>query len=336
MLGDRRQEDRIPCRIGAVMSDGTGERMHLSVTDLSEGGAFVPTKDPMRPGSRVELSFEHPTTGEKIEVVARVARRVLARPGRNEKSGNGLYFEERITRFRDERRAAERQLCNVAAELHAGAHETDGHLVDVSEGGALLVTSERMQVGAVIRLVFPHPRNGNPVDTWGVVVRGPLPAPDGKRGYGVCFDESLTELEEVGGGGWKRNERTGMLSPRLPPDGHDLSCVSDADLVRRLMTRRVLVAGVARRLVLAGKKELLVECGALPGKGQEMTLELDRPKSSGLGPIRITGRVRRAGAAAVEGWKPGFVLKIDRFENPAEAEAYRDFVAWLAVRAQAH
>ena len=334
MLGDRRQGDRIPCRIGAVMCDETGERLQLHVTNLSEEGAFVPTKEPIRPGSKVRLSFEHPTSGRQVDVEARVARRVLARPGRDDKPGNGLYFEQPLSRFRDERRGAERRACDIRSELHVGAHEVAGHLADISEGGALLVTRERMQIGAVIRLAFSHPGTCAQVETWGVVVRGPRAAEDGQRGYGVCFDESLSEL--ASGGSWERNEKTGMLSPRLAPQGHELSFVSDADLVREQMTRKVRVAGTLHRLVLAGSTELLVECGSLPGKGQWMAIELIRPGGSALADIQIYGRVRRAGATAVEGWKPGFTLQIDGFGHPRMAEDYRAFVRWLGTRSKAH
>ncbi len=340
MLGDRRQADRIACRIGAVMlDDATGAALALDLTDISEGGAFVHNEQPVRPGSRIKLRFEHPKTGRRIEVEGRVARRVLGRPDREEETGNGVYFDRPLSRFDAERRGAERKACKLHSTLHIGAMEAASTLEDISEGGALLRTSAEMQIGAVIRLQFRHPHTGKEADTWALVVRGPLALPDGGRGFGVCFDETLSEL--AGGDSWERNEKTGMLSPKLPPQGERVHNWSDEALAEQGMTRRVIFVdehGGRHRgsLILAGRTELLVQCEALPGKGARLALGLRRPRGTGLDPIRIFGRVRRAGGTTVHGWRPGFVVAFDRFGSEDEELDWRAFVAWLESRAGAH
>ncbi len=79
MSANRRTNDRIACHIGVVVNDGRGSR-RLALTDLSEHGAFLRSEQPLRPGTKLDLSFPHPRTGRQVNISARVARRVVSPP----------------------------------------------------------------------------------------------------------------------------------------------------------------------------------------------------------------------------------------------------------------
>ena len=61
--------------------------------NVSRGGAFVRTAEPLAPGRRVLLEFELPD-GQPIEAIGRVAwtRRVLAPRERDSEAGIGIEF----------------------------------------------------------------------------------------------------------------------------------------------------------------------------------------------------------------------------------------------------
>ena len=85
-----------------------------------------------------------------------------------------------------------------------------------------------MAQGTQMRIAFRHPRTGAAVMTWAMVVRGPIPLDTGGFGYGVCFDETLTELSD------ERPPAPGPAAASTAVDllcsGFDVSTVSDSAL----------------------------------------------------------------------------------------------------------
>jgi uncharacterized protein (TIGR02266 family) len=95
----KRLEIRVPVRISTIEPERdpwTGRPFfratHETSANLSRGGAFVQTAEPLRPGRRVLLEIELPD-GRPVETLARVAwtRRELA-PGAPAGAGIGLEF----------------------------------------------------------------------------------------------------------------------------------------------------------------------------------------------------------------------------------------------------
>jgi uncharacterized protein (TIGR02266 family) len=102
--GDKRRHKRVavhmPVRISTIdaETDPRTGRPYFRATreycaNLSRGGAFIRTADPLSPGRRVLVEI-HVPEGEPIEAIGRVAwsKTVLATSGEPEDSGVGVEF----------------------------------------------------------------------------------------------------------------------------------------------------------------------------------------------------------------------------------------------------
>jgi uncharacterized protein (TIGR02266 family) len=96
----RRVEARLPVRISTIEPERdpwTGRPFFRAsqetCANVSRGGAFVRTSEPLAPGRRVLLEFELPN-GQPLEAIGRVAwtRRVLAPRERDNEAGIGIEF----------------------------------------------------------------------------------------------------------------------------------------------------------------------------------------------------------------------------------------------------
>lgn len=329
MLGDRRIHERTPCMIGAVVRGDEGTTRRMALADVSEGGAFLPTGEPMRPGRRLQLEFTHPETGRVVQVGARVARRVGARG--TQAGGNGLYFEQSLSELREERRLAHRERCNINSKVRAGTQTVNGALEDISETGALLNTPLAMRIGFRLRVVFRHPRTGNPVVTWAEVMRGPLPLPDGGTGYGVRFDQSLSELAS--------DRQAPAAASSVGPtafeltDGFDFTQLGERDFERHGLSRRAQVHVVdsagAAEVVGGARRELLLSSSVPVHAGQHVSASIRR--TSGR-PLVVTGVVAQVGDELLGSGRPGFVLSIRGFAHTVDQGDWATFISWLKVR----
>ncbi len=95
-----RLEIKVPVRISTIEPERdpwTGRPFfratHETSANLSRGGAFVHTSEPLRPGRRVLLEIELPD-GQPVETLARVAwtRKALLPGGANADAGIGVEF----------------------------------------------------------------------------------------------------------------------------------------------------------------------------------------------------------------------------------------------------
>ncbi len=95
-----RLEIRVPVRISTIEPERdpwTGRPFfratHETSANLSRGGAFVHTSEPLRPGRRLLLEIELPD-GRPVETLARVAwtRRALLPGGGHTDAGIGVEF----------------------------------------------------------------------------------------------------------------------------------------------------------------------------------------------------------------------------------------------------
>jgi uncharacterized protein (TIGR02266 family) len=96
----QRIEARIPVRISTIEPERdpwTGRPFFRAsqetCSNVSRGGAFVRTAEPLAPGRRVLLEFELPN-GQPLEAIGRVAwtRRILAPLERDSDAGIGIEF----------------------------------------------------------------------------------------------------------------------------------------------------------------------------------------------------------------------------------------------------
>lgn len=93
-MEERRKHRRMPLvtevRYRPLKDDSAPEALTTPVTklDLGEGGMFVPTNEPLPPGTYVSLEFTVPTSLSPISVVGRVAWNGDATKGK----GMGIEF----------------------------------------------------------------------------------------------------------------------------------------------------------------------------------------------------------------------------------------------------
>ena len=96
----RRVAARLPVRISTIEPERdpwTGRPFFRATEDtsgnISEGGAFVRTAEPLKPGRRVLVEFRLPD-GAPIEAIGRIAwtKRVLAPDDRDQEAGIGIEF----------------------------------------------------------------------------------------------------------------------------------------------------------------------------------------------------------------------------------------------------
>lgn len=100
----RRRHRRVPARIPVRISTIEPERdrwtgkpffraTEETCANVSRGGAFVQTSEPLTPGRRLLLELELPD-GSPIEAIGRVAwtQRVLAPDGQDGEAGVGIEF----------------------------------------------------------------------------------------------------------------------------------------------------------------------------------------------------------------------------------------------------
>jgi uncharacterized protein (TIGR02266 family) len=106
----RRVEARVPVRISTIEPERdpwTGRPFFRATEEtsgnLSEGGAFVRTQEPLRPGRRVLLELSLPN-GSPLEAIGRVAwtKRVLTPDDPEHATGVGIEFMGAVPEQLDE------------------------------------------------------------------------------------------------------------------------------------------------------------------------------------------------------------------------------------------
>jgi Tfp pilus assembly protein PilZ len=108
---ERRKQPRAPSRVAARL-DTTSGKLDARTRDLSRSGALVAVDDgePVPVGENVRVAIVHPTTGDELEVDAKVARHVTMQDGR---AALGIQFDDaqarndEVTNFIDDVQAAD-------------------------------------------------------------------------------------------------------------------------------------------------------------------------------------------------------------------------------------
>jgi uncharacterized protein (TIGR02266 family) len=91
LSGQPRATSRVAVRINVEIEEGTPEKNLISV-DLSEGGMYLRTLQPLSEGKRLHIKFRLPHDAESIEVPAEVVRASLLSTQFEVVPGMGLRF----------------------------------------------------------------------------------------------------------------------------------------------------------------------------------------------------------------------------------------------------
>ncbi len=90
---EQRGAKRVPVKV-QVDWEKEGNFLFENATNISEHGIFIETRDPMPPGTRINLQFKLPDAPGKIEVLGEVIWTNPVRPGHveNPNPGMGIRF----------------------------------------------------------------------------------------------------------------------------------------------------------------------------------------------------------------------------------------------------
>jgi len=96
MADERRRDERHPLRIRMDYRDATGGNFLYEYTqNISSGGIFIETREPLPVGTEVEMRFQPPGAEEVLEVTGKVMWVNPYRPDSddNPNPGMGIQFE---------------------------------------------------------------------------------------------------------------------------------------------------------------------------------------------------------------------------------------------------
>ncbi len=104
MGSEKRENERHPLRTRMDYRDeGGGNFLFEYTTNISKGGIFIETTEPLPVGTKVEMRFQPPGTAEVIEVVGKVVWVNPYRPDSddNPNPGMGIQFSGLDPRNKD-------------------------------------------------------------------------------------------------------------------------------------------------------------------------------------------------------------------------------------------
>ena len=90
---ERRDDKRIPCLIAVDYSDQK-RVYHDFIQDLSKGGVFIETREPLKIGDGVALTFSMPTTQSHFKVTGKIVR--------VGDGGIGVQFDSKLSQYQEE------------------------------------------------------------------------------------------------------------------------------------------------------------------------------------------------------------------------------------------
>lgn len=90
---EQRSDERIPCLIAVDYSDQK-RVYHDFIQDLSKGGVFIETKEPLEIGERISLTFAMPATQNHFKISGKIVRAA--------KEGIGIQFENKLSQYQEE------------------------------------------------------------------------------------------------------------------------------------------------------------------------------------------------------------------------------------------
>ncbi len=87
---EQRQDTRIPCLIAVDYS--TSERFYRDfIQDLSNGGVFIETREPLQVGQNLSLTFSIPNTQSNFKISGKIVRA--------EENGIAVQFDKKLSGY---------------------------------------------------------------------------------------------------------------------------------------------------------------------------------------------------------------------------------------------
>ena len=94
MSDERRRDERLPKRARMDYRDTTGGNFLYEYTsNISKGGIFIETRDPLPVGTEVEMKFQPPGMDEILEIVGTVMWVNPFRPDADENPNPGMGIQ---------------------------------------------------------------------------------------------------------------------------------------------------------------------------------------------------------------------------------------------------
>lgn len=90
---EQRDDERIPCLIAVDYSDKK-RVYHDFIQDLSKGGVFIETREPLTIGEQISMTFAMPNTQNHFKVSGKIVR--LAN------DGVGIRFDNKLSIYQEE------------------------------------------------------------------------------------------------------------------------------------------------------------------------------------------------------------------------------------------
>ena len=90
---EQRNDERIPCLI-AVSYANQKRVFHDFIQDLSKGGVFIETREPLTVGEKISMTFAMPASQRHFKVTGEIVR--LA------KDGVGIRFDKKLSKYQEE------------------------------------------------------------------------------------------------------------------------------------------------------------------------------------------------------------------------------------------
>ncbi len=90
---EQRDDERIPCLIAVSYADQK-RVYHDFIQDLSKGGVFIETREPLTVGEKISLTFAMPPTQSHFKISGKIVRTT--------KEGVGIQFENKLSQYQEE------------------------------------------------------------------------------------------------------------------------------------------------------------------------------------------------------------------------------------------
>ena len=90
---EQRDDERIPCLIAVSYADQK-RVYHDFIQDLSKGGVFIETREPLTVGEKISMTFAMPASQSHFKVTGEIVR--------SASDGVGIRFENKLSKYQEE------------------------------------------------------------------------------------------------------------------------------------------------------------------------------------------------------------------------------------------
>lgn len=90
---EQRDDERIPCLIAVSYADQK-RVYHDFIQDLSKGGVFIETREPLTIGEKISMTFAMPPSQSHFKISGKIVRTA--------EEGVGVQFENKLSQYQEE------------------------------------------------------------------------------------------------------------------------------------------------------------------------------------------------------------------------------------------